>query len=639
MTLQVNNNRYLKIRSGGVDLNYVKEDISITDINNSFTREFYHPHTTYPLRLVEDNNYVAAFGKFDITSRNKKKYFPGEITLAGINHPIEIEIIGRAGINFIKINIVILDDLYPILNRPIKDFMPKINLMGQNPDLHPYTEQSENRHVAWLAFLADAMNRQYLIFPESDYIYPNIELPMEETKDPEYEGVWKHFEGYINRRRDNFQLLLNSVIFDEENGVFEVENKNIVAPQVYLLAPLKKALESIDYKATGDLMSNLFIRSSIFEISANQMTDWEATIPGESLYLGTTWYNFPIQFINIPLIARKANKLIESPGRWTVKWKLFVDQMAQGAQSIFGMGLGFDDSIDQWSYFDSPGEYEGEFILDLNILHVNKTLEIWYFHRDYIDPVSYSIEFSYTPEAAVIYKDVHPTIELGRYVPDWTLGEYINNLKNLYNLKIDIYHENRTVNFSFNRDFIKNKKNHVTIPQSCLLDIKNIEEEFYCVKHSDNRDDYVLIQDGEVTVNTLFNSDKTKIFETAFKYVPWGRGTNVLTPEYLDMDGVGLLLYKPNLTGYTVPSIDFFNYLIPGQYGIYATFWRDWISFLIKSNPVDCSTVVSPLMLQKLKSSKSAYINHQAFIIESLKYKPEINDSFRVDMVLRSLFF
>ena len=39
-----------------------------------------------------------------------------------------------------------------------------------------------------------------------------------------------------------------------------------------------------------------------------------------------------------------------------------------------------------------------------------------------------------------IFLDAHPTIEFKRYLPDWTLIEYLNNLKNIFNLNIIIKH-------------------------------------------------------------------------------------------------------------------------------------------------------------------------------------------------------
>jgi len=49
-------------------------------------------------------------------------------------------------------------------------------------------------------------------------------------------------------------------------------------------------------------------------------------------------------------------------------------------------------------------------------------------------PISYSFAISKLFDKS--FNQMHPTIELGRYCPDWTFATYINALKNFFNLDI-----------------------------------------------------------------------------------------------------------------------------------------------------------------------------------------------------------
>ena len=52
-------------------------------------------------------------------------------------------------------------------------------------------------------------------------------------------------------------------------------------------------------------------------------------------------------------------------------------------------------------------------------------------------PAEYEIGL-YQDLTELDFYDMHPTVDFGRYIPDWTTADYLNKFQKMFNLRIDI---------------------------------------------------------------------------------------------------------------------------------------------------------------------------------------------------------
>ena len=67
-----------------------------------------------------------------------------------------------------------------------------------------------------------------------------------------------------------------------------------------------------------------------------------------------------------------------------------------------------------------------------------------------------------------VFSELHPTIELGRYLPDWTVGNYLNYLKNQFNLDITIDDFKKDISLNLNEEITSNEECAI-ISQSLVM--------------------------------------------------------------------------------------------------------------------------------------------------------------------------
>ena len=71
---------------------------------------------------------------------------------------------------------------------------------------------------------------------------------------------------------------------------------------------------------------------------------------------------------------------------------------------------------------------EGDIRFDVFVGEVGDTIELYYWCLGGHEPLEYSIEVVKNIDD-LQFLDAHPTIDFGRYMPEWTVSELINNLK------------------------------------------------------------------------------------------------------------------------------------------------------------------------------------------------------------------
>tara|TARA_R110000850_G_scaffold277151_1_gene424837 strand:- start:29750 stop:31642 length:1893 start_codon:yes stop_codon:yes gene_type:complete len=628
----------LKITRNGISIDFVKEDFNITDVNNSFSRSFYSPHSDFPMRILENQNTIAALGEFSLVSKTKKKFFEVKLHVGMEIYNAELEQQQLLG-NFRKCNIRVVDEIKAIMHLPIWFFMQNINVQGNDPEDYPYSETTETPLNTWPFFAADVLARRLKIFPQTQYQYAVLRNEVKEWEDPEYEGDWKSYQKYLNKRDNDLSLLEND--FEINDTVITVYNRNVVQPQVFVLAPIFNALASIGWKMKGSFVNDIFTKSLVFDSRNDQMSGRTLSLSGDFLTLdGLPWVAV-LYDISPPNFFTWHKELEITPmpglGNYKVKWRLNMAG-SNNPDIQFGLYLKWQGAVLSYFLDFQPGEYQGEFTFVVEEGQINDTLEFGYHHKNKLMPLSYEFELLPDTEERVLYEP-HPTIEWQRYLPGWNFGELVNNLKNAFNLKIDIDPIKKELVFQKNEtDYLVDGKT-VRLDESFeLRPVENIPYESYVIKNENDFDGSLFI-DSEGVVENKPPNDKTQELPRKFKHILFLNGNSQLFEDYKERDGVGLFLYSPNIYGRTTGTVDGRHLRISGAGGIHDVYFKTWIKFLLNGSPGKIVGVLSPAQLNVLIRHKKVYLNRQVFCISNLKWKILDNESYECSMDVVSRFF
>jgi len=265
-------NRQLKIKVGEFFLNFEKTDLKIAEENNSFLDEFKVSHNSYPLKIVEDLNCVEALGDNSISSFRKKKTYDAIIYIGSSRHFAVLEITKYLK-GFRMANIKFGSEIISILDKKIYEFFENFNVKNQDVDVFPYVEESIDDVEAFEEWNNWQIENSSKIFPEVDFQFPNIKWP-DKFGQMEEGNEWFSYRGKLNYRK-NGNLKPNEFYFNEELPTAEqhgVNNRNVLSPQIFMLSPLYKVVESLGYKVKGSFPVDNFMRRILFSNFKDNLT-------------------------------------------------------------------------------------------------------------------------------------------------------------------------------------------------------------------------------------------------------------------------------------------------------------------------------------------------------------------------------
>jgi hypothetical protein len=234
------------------------------------------------------------------------------------------------------------------------------------------------------------------------------------------------------------------------------------------------------------------------------------------------------------------------------------------------------------------------------------------------------------------FYDMHPTVDFSRYIPDWTVIDFLNKIQKQFNLKVDFNDIEKTISLNFNEeDYLIGGKS-VPINKSLeIAEINNVESESYVLKYENDIDATSLIS---LKTGAVRDENTTEI-ETAFKFIPFGHLTCELSKETEDKAGVGLIIYDP----VKAPDISE-HYMsktlsIPGAGGIFSTFHKRWLLFRLNSGNVVLKGPFSKTELHQISTYMKVIVDSQKWLVKSIDYKENANALFDTELELESITF
>jgi hypothetical protein len=209
---------------------------------------------------------------------------------------------------------------------------------------------------------------------------------------------------------------------------------------------------------------------------------------------------------------------------------------------------------------------------------------------------------------------MHTTIDMNRYVPEWTFGTYITNLKNAFNLNVKIDDIKKDISFNFNENSNESEEK-VIIEKSLLYDSYDVAAfSSFVLKYQNDEDIALFITKEEQVIYDDIDNPFTKTIASKFKYMNSDATTTVITEDLVNKEGVGLLIYNENNKPYTSTATPTgYNLNINGVKGIYETFFKRWLKFCLNASSCEVTGYFTKQELKQIVKSSSVYINNQHF--------------------------
>ncbi len=618
-----------------IELDYVSKDLTMLDENNSFYERFKVPHNTYPIRLIENEKTFLALGSISMVSANKRKKIPCKLFI-GIA-AFDAQIIQLSLLpGFRKCNIRIGSKLLTIKDKKISDFFPDYNVMGHNPKDVPYSEKSDTLLSAYPAWNWESKYRATKIFPEIQWQMAVISYKeLFWTGEPNLKHPFIQYKEEINGRDAENNLLVN--YYEQTTDYVIASNYNVVSPQVFLLAPLYNIFNHIGYRLTGTFVSDPIMNRILMYSKNNNNTTVLVNKATENIYLDPTLTKIPI----LPEPGGKSTDIADS-------WLTYVSfksvkitekksfrfhyslDMAESSspEALFGIRIWVNDDLKLEFYDYLAREYKGYVDIDLDI---DDIFVYYYHHKDNVYPKSYEIVLSSIDDPKE-FIDFHPTIDFSRYLPEWSVIDYINNLNDCFNLKIDIDDIAKTVNIDYNQNYLlSNTIEHIQ-GSFDISEVVNIPTESYILRHANDSNGYNKITKHGMEFRGVKEED-TKEIVTKFKIASYNKTTE-FTKKIDDLEGIAIMLYDPSNAPNT---IEFYNEVNLSIFHIYDYCWKKWILFLLNASSTSVKIALTSTELVAISKTKKIYANNQVFLIKKIKYKEDVSGFLETTMELLSV--
>lgn len=626
----------IKIIANNIELDFVKETLSIKKENNALNRDFKVSYSSIPFLIIENANTKKALGTRDLSSVKKIKTIDVIVFEAGIKYTGELQILNYIN-GFRKCNLRFASEILTIINKKISEFMPIVSVIPGTTTIVPFSENSEialDGSENWQTYPLPFLDKNY---PAVKWQFPTMSWVNKFGVDLEYTDKWFNYKNKINNY-DADGLILNTAVLVSDNYI--VTNNNVAAPQVFLLSPLFYALQSIGFSFDGSFSTDTFIQKLLFLSTKNNLTKTKPYINKGAIVLSE------LLFVSLPGQEEHYSSRLTIPadraGSYYIYYS-FEETTAISPTSFTTRKLFFgatgQDSVLVYSYLvTSPNNtYSGKIKLDISDEFISSG---GVFFIDYeTDKNTYpTYSLSYTIAHDKEYFQMHPTIQLGRYLPDWTFGTYLNALQNFFNLEINLNDAANKITINFNEKQIVKAEKVVINKSLAVTSYEQIPYDAFLLKYDNDDDEALWITSSGSQTYTLQTSAFLEKLDSKFKKVPFTT-TAYLSDELENKNGVGLMIYNPEKYPNTSENYLGQHLNIEGSKGIYDSYWKIWLKFRLNGSAVEMLGPFTEQELAKIINLKRIFIDNQEYIIANTESRETDQNNYEVTFNLVSITF
>jgi hypothetical protein len=631
----------IKIIANNIELDFVKETLSIKTENNALSRDFKVSATSYPFLIIENKKAKQGLGTRDLASIKKKKIIEVVVFEGGNKYYGELQILSYLT-GFRKCNLKYSSIILSIMNKKISEFMPIVSIIPDEIEPVPFSEKSETPIPGsenWQTYPLSFLNKK---FPEAKWQFPTMKWLNKFGINLETDDPWYFYNHSINEYNDD-GLIENT--YEIVSDVCTVENRNVVAPQIFLLAPAFYALQSLGFTMSGNFVNSEFIKRLLFYSSKNNLTETQPIKESENIILPTpeigTQYDTDGTTILFEFYL--SAKIIPTTVAGTYVFNFDFEE------PLFNYIEGFIDrkmfqvflfnepiNVVYTHYYDQVAQrYKGSVEIEVSEDQVGYNIIIHYF-----SPINTFPTYSITKiiKYPNTYFQMHPTIQLGRYLPDWTFATYLNEMQNLFNLEINPDDFAKKLTINFNEETIANTATYVEKKSLIMTSYDPTPYNAFLLKYDNEEDEALWITTESVNVFGNQTSNFSENLNSKFKYIPVTYTADL--SEALDSkNGTGLMIYDPINKPFISPDFLGQTLKMNGDKGIYQVFWKKWLKFLLNSSSVELTGPYTETEIRKILKLKRIFIDHQEYIISASEAIEMQQDIFKIKFSLQSITF
>ncbi|WP_289659542.1 hypothetical protein [Flavobacterium panacagri] len=635
-----------KIIANNIEIDFVKETLTVKNENNLLSRDFKVSASAYPFLIIENRRTQLALGTRDLASIKKKKIiqvivFDGSEKFYG-----ELQILSYLK-GFRKCNLRFSSVLLSIMSRKISEFMPIISIIPNETDPVPFSEKSAvalSGSEYWKTYPRSFLDKNY---PEVKWQFPSMKWFNKFGVGLESDDPWSEYQNHINLY-DSEGLVEN--YYTIVSNVCTVYNKNVVAPQVFLLSPVFYALESLGFTLKGSFPNSDFIKRLLLYSNKNNLTETSPAINTETLGPPQTlndiyiWDDDGHGESHIVFTYAKLVTVIPATveGTYVFSYEMTVPTFEINLPVSFIPFVALEIYLDgkfmrQVDHVSGQvGQmYSGSVAIEVEEEDLGKNININYYTPN---TIPYNATIVKNAVYSKLYYQMHPTIQLGRYVPDWTFGTLLNELQNLFNLEIIPDDFTKTLTINLNESTIK-KSNTYQVKKSLLLSSYDPPKyNAFLLKYDNEIDEAIWVTAESVELFEVQKSDFSETLNSKFKFVPVTY-TADLSEDLDSKNGTGIMIYDPAKMPYI--SSDYLGQTlkISGAKGIYEVFWKVFIKFMLNSSIVELWGPFTETEKNKLLKCKRIFVDNQEYVIATSEITETQQNNYKIKFSLNTVSF
>lgn len=628
----------------GVEIEYKKDSLTLKKENNSLSNDFKVPHSSFPFLVIENDNTKQQLGPSDITSIKKNKIIPVIILENGVRYYGELQQLTVLP-KFRKCNLKYGSDVIAIINNKIAQYMPVVSVIPSETTPIPFSEESSEiitGNQYWETYPVAMIGQ---IYPDVKFQFPTIYWLNKYGVGLENTDTWFAYKNHINNFGTNDDdetiFLLNTGGVD--GAEVTVVNKNVPVPHVFLLSPLYYIFNAIGWKISGDFTEHELIKRLLMVPKKDNISKTLLSPAPESITFPSSpdWTPVFNIILDVFIYRITINHTFPVAGNYKVIYNFEIENGSgfpldrtrlivnpPGSDNTTGI-FQKNTTLNGGNNYFLTGEVEfyaeagtGVFIYDDS----NSNL-----------PVNYSLQLIYLGDEKE-FNQMHPTIQLGRFVPEWSVGNYLNYIKNKFNLDITLDDFKKEITLNLNENLSLNETPAVISQSLSMRSYDIAANSSFVLKEQNDEDAALFITQEEIIDYNGNDDDFTKTFESKFKILPRNGSTSILSESSDEKEGVGLVIYSEVNAPFTSEAtVNGFNLAIPGTKGIYETFFRRWIKFLLNASNCEVTGYFTEIEIYKISRLKSVYINNQRFRVIDFETTEASNNFQEVKMRLLSV--
>lgn len=647
----------IKIKANGIQLDFVKESLTVKKDNNSFILDFKISHSSVPFLIIENKAAKQALGSRDITSVNKPIIIEVNVFESGKNYIGYLEQLSVIP-GFRKCNLKYSSAVITLFSKKLNELMPKIYI---NPLINPFPDYVQTYLFAGLqyegywfgpinipGFIPYNQTRMQLGFPDLKYQFPTIFDPKRYGDNLANSEEWNYYQGKVNNYGNDGYLIRN--IVTNNTATVSVQNKNVISPQLYLLSPLFYAFESVGFKIKGDFYTSDFIRKLLIYSNNDNLTTGIARAYENFITMGMGIGGIPPEvsaFAGFKIadlqLAGKSIFSFSAAGSYDFKWDYvipFSDQTIDSNFSALYLHKTSTGEVFELFHIGRPGYNQeqhptGSIVLDILSSDVGVNFNLVYLHWNGSLPSSYRVTYFDANNIKKIYL-FNPTIDLNRYVPDWTFPTYLNELKKLFNLEINLDDFNKTVNINFVKNNLLDSKIY-KCNRSLKADTIDYQD-FNKIEFGFDNDEENLIyfNNSGFTTSDKLPLENVLSVKSKFKFLKYNGVGHVVDKDIKENNNIGLMILNPARAPYTS---DNFQGITLSISSIFINFNKSVYKSRLNSGKVTVNGYFTETEMSKLNKVSKIYIDNQLYFVASTELSEGDDSLFSVKMNLESVIF